>query len=309
MKKYKIITFIAVLVIMFVAFSVTVSAYEIKGEALKSDIVMYINNYPIPSYNYNGYTFIAVEDLAGYGFNIKWNEYYKTLCIIRNDSNEIDFLPTFLPMSCQIGEKEFDMHTTNVRTFIGNYGYEIECYGGIPGYTFINVENLAVFGELQYVPELRHMKLWIRDGLECYDVPFPVRQDILSMVDFGHSTPSGYENYYEFNYYSDDDNFCFTFGEFSMENGEIIGYSYCDSPMMFVEVYNVSGEKVFSQNDFECNITVSPYMFGYTSAPVCYETYVPKMYLSYGEFYLAKVLFVCPDTGWECEKDVYFTYY
>ena len=316
-KNLCIILVTAILFSLFVPVT-GVLANSYVGTAVKSDTIAYINNYPIPSYNLNGYTFIQVEDLAYYGFDIKWNEYNKTLRIIRNDSPYIDFIPTFRPAEWEIGQTEFDMHTTNVRTYIGNYGYEIECYSGLPGCTYINIENIAVFGEIQYVPELKHVKIWIKN-LECYDIPYPVRISPFTMTDFGHDAPYGYEGeyYYTMDYYSDSDNYYFTYGRFTEEYGEVTGYAYCDYGTIYVDIYDTEGRKIYTNSEYKrseyyygeetTDLTVVPYILGETDAPVSYEIAVPSYYLKNGHDYMARVTFWCDYYDEGDVEDIYFT--
>lgn len=42
------------------------------GQVLYTDIVAYIDGYAIRSYNINWNTYIVVEDLAAYGFDVTW---------------------------------------------------------------------------------------------------------------------------------------------------------------------------------------------------------------------------------------------
>jgi len=46
---------------------------QTMGEIRYSDIVTYINGYPIRSYNIDGNTWICVEDLKDYGFIVIWD--------------------------------------------------------------------------------------------------------------------------------------------------------------------------------------------------------------------------------------------
>jgi hypothetical protein len=144
------------------------SANEVLGDAVYTDIVTYINHVPIQSHNFNGKTLIAAEDLTHFGFDVKWNEYKRTLTITRNESDIIDIPFVTCPADYEIGKKEFAITTTDVEVYTGTYKYS--SYGGIDGYTLIDVNDLCCFDNVTvaWVPEVRAVKIWIEDGLEMY---------------------------------------------------------------------------------------------------------------------------------------------
>ncbi len=146
-------------------------AGDYVGTCKYSDVVTLINNYPIPSYNMNGYTFVAVEDLANYGFYIHWDGNSQTLCIMRYNTKQVNPIQTYRDNPLDVGKKRFDMVKTDVRLYIGWYGYEIECLGGIPGKTLVNVDNLAAFGLVEWHPNEKAVKIWI-DGLHIQPAPY-----------------------------------------------------------------------------------------------------------------------------------------
>ena len=156
--------------------SVTAFASDILGNTIYTDIVTYINHYPIPSYNFNGNTLIAAEDLQNYGFNVFWNEYARTLTITRNNNNEIYPEYTFRPLEKQLGKKNFAITTTDVRVFTENYQYA--SYGGIDGKTLININDLTCIDNVSvvWVPEVKAVKIWVNDGLDMCESPFSVRR-------------------------------------------------------------------------------------------------------------------------------------
>ncbi|MBO5453503.1 MAG: hypothetical protein J6A69_06005 [Clostridia bacterium] len=310
----KILCFLQILVVIMCSAVMPVSASDYVGTVNYSPIVMYINNYPIPSYVMDGYVFVQVEDLTGYGFDIKWNEYNKSLRIIRNDNCDINYKSTFIPLDSQIGKKNFDFYTTEVKTYIGNYAYEIECLAGKPGCTYINVENLEVFGELQWLPELNHMKLWIRDGLECYDVPFYVPKSLSSLKLYRHfgTNPKNAKNYYQF--YGGlfvNPQIYFWYGEFTeLSNGEIAESICCPYSKMYVDIYDTEGKKVYTTSKTyynENDLTQLPYIIGAMDAPLTYEITVPSSHLIYGNDYMARVTFWCNSCQRGNTDDIYFT--
>lgn len=147
------------------------------GYTVYTDIVTYINHEPIPSYNFNGMTLIAAEDLSSYGFNVFWNEYARTLTISRNKTkNEITPELTFRPLESQLGKRNFAVTTTDVRVFTENYQYS--SFGGLDGKTMINVNDLVCIDNVSvvWVPEAKAVKVWIDDGLQMLPKPFEVRR-------------------------------------------------------------------------------------------------------------------------------------
>lgn len=69
MKKR--IAFVIITVVAAVLFALGASAVgEIAGSAVRTDIAAYINNYPISSYNIDGYTAVIAEELSDYGFTV-----------------------------------------------------------------------------------------------------------------------------------------------------------------------------------------------------------------------------------------------
>lgn len=145
-------------------------ANENLGDAVYTDIVTYINHVPIQSYNFNGKTLIAAEDLTYFGFDVKWNEYKRTLTITRNkNKNDINIPFVTCPTNDEIGKKEFTVTTTDIGVYTGNYKYS--SYGGIDGYTLIDINDLACIDNVSivWVPEVRALKIWVEDGLEMYN--------------------------------------------------------------------------------------------------------------------------------------------
>ncbi len=312
----KIVCFIQILALLICLSAPMIvnadSSGSYVGTIRKGTLITYINNYPIPSYVLNGYTFIQVEDLTSFGFDVKWNEYDKSLHIIRNDSTDIVYTPTFLPHSTEIGAIEFHMYTTEVKTYIGNYGYEIECYAGKPGCTYINVDNLSAFGQVQWVPELNQMKVWINDGLECFDTPFPVREDIRDIPYYKHSFMPGstIKNYYQFSHAILTDEIYFLFGEYSKQNNILVACTFCPYSKTYVDIYDTDGKKVYTTSkiyrSFD-DLTLVPYLFNLTDAPYTYKLSVPRIYLLDNQDYMAKMTFWCSHCNYGKVNEIYFS--
>ena len=169
-------------------------ANEDLGNAIYTDIVTYINHVPIQSHNFNGKTLIVAEDLTHFGFDVKWNEYKRTLTITRNkNTNTIDIPFVTCPTNDEIGKKEFTVTTTDVEVYTGNYKYS--SYGGIAGYTLIDINDLACIDNVSivWVPEVRALKIWIEDGLEMHN---SMIRPIPNFTYYEHNTSPEYSYYW-----------------------------------------------------------------------------------------------------------------
>ena len=67
----KILSLILIALILVTGYVVSaVPVGTVIGEALHTDIVVYINNFAIPSYAVNGQSAIIAEDLRNFGFDV-----------------------------------------------------------------------------------------------------------------------------------------------------------------------------------------------------------------------------------------------
>lgn len=132
------------------------------GEAVYTDITAYINNYPIRSYNIDGYTAVVAEDLSAYGFNVAWHGGNRTLTVTRGTSTDIIYNTsvTKAPAS-RVGTKALDVLATDIRTYVGDN----EVAGrNVGGFTIIDFEALSVYGTCVYDNEKRALFLTL-EGL------------------------------------------------------------------------------------------------------------------------------------------------
>ena len=96
MKNFfkRTIVFIVTVVVSlsFTTISVgAVSVGSVIGYAQPTDIVATINGYQLESYNVNNLTYICVEDLRYYGFDVNFDPYARTLSFSRNyNTSHID---------------------------------------------------------------------------------------------------------------------------------------------------------------------------------------------------------------------------
>ena len=160
-KISRLILIITIVSVICMALPFTASAYrigDIINYPLPTDIIASINGYQLPSYNVDGYTYIVVEDLLYYGFNVTYNDYEKTLTVERNDS-AVSISPQSLkPDYYSISSNKITKNIlyTNIVTFIN--GAFVQSYN-IDGYTIIQFDELARFGEVAYDNYKREISL------------------------------------------------------------------------------------------------------------------------------------------------------
>ncbi len=137
---------------------------DVIGYTRYTDIVAYINNYAIQSYNYKDYTYIVAEDLQNYGFHVVWDGTARTLNITRNsavvkviENNSLMATPTE-----QVGKYALSVLETDIRTYIN--GVEVESYN-VDGKTIIQFDSLYRFGDVTWYEDLRIITLEVKDGL------------------------------------------------------------------------------------------------------------------------------------------------
>ena len=121
---------------------------DIVNYYLYTDIVTYINNIPIRSYNIEGYTAVIVEDLANYGFDVVWSAGARTLKVTRNTSKRIigGFEP--VPNTRRVGSKAGEVYYTDIVTYFD--GHAVKSYN-IGGRTIAYVDDLAQYYKQTYV--------------------------------------------------------------------------------------------------------------------------------------------------------------
>lgn len=167
----KIVMLLLVMVLVIASFGVVASAAPL-GDAVYSDIVVYINHFPISSYTFENRTLIVAEDLRNFGFDVQWDAENFCLRINRDlNKNTISEKLVFVPPANRVGTKSITITDTAVKVFTGNYQYS--SFGGIDGATLIDINDLYCIDNvsIHWVPEVRAVKIWIEDGLEMRVVP------------------------------------------------------------------------------------------------------------------------------------------
>lgn len=252
----------ALLIISMCIMPIQALAAERLGYTVYTDIVTYINHNPIPSYNFNGMTLIAAEDLNSYGFDVFWNEYARTLTINRNKSKN-DILPelTFRPLERQLGKRNFAVTTTDVRVFTGNYQYS--SFGGLDGKTMINVNDLVCIDNVSvvWVPEVKAVKVWIDDGLEMRSQPFDVRR--MDEHFTYYTSCEGLDSWITWDWFDSPTSTCITLAETIGKNSDLC--TDCDARIEITDVIDADGRSRLKHGKtvykFSTPTTV-PYFYG-----------------------------------------------
>jgi hypothetical protein len=128
------------------------------GDVLYSDIIAYINGQAIPTSIKNGTTMVVVEDLANYGFDVKWDGKAKTLKVELNKNKK--FTPLKVVKSTKpVGTFKCKYLYTDIKTYIS--GKLIDSFA-IDGVTLIDFELLVEYGTLSWDGKTREIKLTIK---------------------------------------------------------------------------------------------------------------------------------------------------
>ena len=126
------------------------------GDVLYSDITAYINGYPIPSSNIKGNTMIIAEDLANYGFDVKWNNNDRTLKIEWDKNKKFTPLPAEKDTVNKPGAFRCKYVYTDIKTYLS--GVEVESYN-INGRTFVSFDLLSRYGTVTWDGKAREIRI------------------------------------------------------------------------------------------------------------------------------------------------------
>ena len=109
---------------------------DVIGSALHTDIVVYINNYSIPSYAVNCQSGVVAEDLRNFGFDVVWNEYARSLSISRN--SDYNVYPMHVDKSHGVGEWYTSILATDISVWAG--GKRLTSYAMNGSYSVFGIE-------------------------------------------------------------------------------------------------------------------------------------------------------------------------
>lgn len=128
-----------------------------EGFCLYSDIAAYINNYPVRSYNIEGYTAVNAADLSDYGFNVTWDEAARHVSIERG-TGEILPQSTVYKDANRAGmpSKRYVLSdiTADMR------GKAVKCYN-VDGRTVVKFDDLKRFGKVSWEAKAREISLTV----------------------------------------------------------------------------------------------------------------------------------------------------
>ncbi len=130
---------------------------DVIGKSQPTDIIATINGYRIESYNVDGYTYICVEDLRYYGFDVHYSNSTRTLSFKRSGSMVINpekNNPKFYSIGNVNTRK--NLIYTDIVTYAGDtytHAYNID------GQTIINFNALSQFGSVNYDNSKREISL------------------------------------------------------------------------------------------------------------------------------------------------------
>jgi hypothetical protein len=158
--KRKILSFILIFA-MCVSLGVPVFAVKVGdtiGDVLYSDITAYINGSAIPTSVIQGKTLVVVEDLAKYGFDVKWDGAAKTLKVTPNEKRKIEPIAVTKDTKNKPGTIKTKYLYTDIKTYLS--GDIVESYA-ISGVTLIDFELLSRYGKLNWNGQTREIHVVI----------------------------------------------------------------------------------------------------------------------------------------------------
>lgn len=88
---------------------------DVAGDVYSTDIVAYVDDMPIRSYNIGGKTAIPIEDLRSYGFDVEWDP--ETLRLYININKKPSEIPSFVPQRQTAGNIVGHTYYTNIRSY------------------------------------------------------------------------------------------------------------------------------------------------------------------------------------------------
>ena len=155
------------ILVVLLLFTVSVNALapgDPIGWVLHTDIIAYINDTPIRSYNIGGYTYVIAEDLIGYGFDVNWvASEADGILHINSGCGIVSASYTPKPNTHPAGEPAMPYLFTKILTYMAGqpvWGANID------GMTCVCMDDLAYFFADTYVwdPIARSLRLTLREN-------------------------------------------------------------------------------------------------------------------------------------------------
>ncbi len=130
------------------------------GWVLYTNIVTYIDDHPIRSYNIDGNTYIVVEDLMEFGFEVTWDGATSKLSVGEKTG---PITSTYKPEknTHNPGDRAMQYLFTNVTTWLK--GTQVTGYN-IGGYTCVFMDDIAEFYATEYVWDGAASELRMKTG-------------------------------------------------------------------------------------------------------------------------------------------------
>lgn len=155
MMKKRILSVLAVCLMVLSLTGIPVSAKngDIAGAVYYTDIRAFINGHPIESYNVDGYTAVCAEDLAAYGFCVRW--YAESRLLIITPNTEYASAPPeymFPEVTKPSGTYRMPYLETDIQVLAD--GKAISSWN-IDGRTLIRLQDLTMFGVTVWDAEAR----------------------------------------------------------------------------------------------------------------------------------------------------------
>ncbi|MGM9652238.1 MAG: hypothetical protein ACI3XP_01220 [Eubacteriales bacterium] len=164
MKKAMCLILTLLAVMLFTVSAGALSPGDPMGWVLYSDIVAYINDVPIRSYNIGGFTYVVAEDLVDYGFLVSWRpDDADGVLRIGSGSGIVSASYTPEPNTHRAGEPAMPYVFTKILTFIAGQ----PVWGAnINGMTCVGMDDLAYFFADSYIwdPDARELRLTLREN-------------------------------------------------------------------------------------------------------------------------------------------------
>ena len=166
------------------------AADRVIGTIYHTDIAAKIDGAYIPSYNINGSTGIVVEDLADYGFDVRWDAEARELHVVLNaDAFSADYVHT--SNTHRVDSVAGKVYATDIKTYLD--GEEVPAYN-IGGATVILMDELSRCGTVKWDAAAREISfIAVQPWSEkLYDVDYEA--DIFRTIDSFSLTASRNED-------------------------------------------------------------------------------------------------------------------
>ncbi|MDO5477808.1 MAG: hypothetical protein Q4G23_01445 [Clostridia bacterium] len=136
----KLLVIISVITVLFILPVSAANVGDKISEAVYTDIVAYVNNYPMPAYVVDGYAVIVAEDLRDYCCDVVYDEVTRSLYITKAGedatfSNKLVYKP-----NRETGEYYTDVLYTDIKTYVN--GNEVKSFN-VNGKTMIVIDEFG----------------------------------------------------------------------------------------------------------------------------------------------------------------------